>query len=109
MNLNEWAEEVHYLADINGWWEGAATGIIPEKLALIHSEVSEALEEYRNGNMEIYHAESGKPEGFGVELADAIIRILDLAAWLGLDVDQLVGAKHAYNGTRAYRHGGKLA
>lgn len=104
-------KEVHELAVSNGWWpEGTDSRIIPEKLALIHSEVSEALEEYRVGNLEACtFSESGKPEGFGIELADAMIRILDLAQFLGLDMEDLIRCKHEYNRQREYRHGGKWA
>ncbi len=102
-------EEIHSLAVEKGWWENAERNIIPEKLALIHSEISEALEAYRIGEMETYHDTNGKPEGFGVELADAIIRIYDLAGWLGYDLDELVDTKHQYNRARSYRHGGKIA
>lgn len=102
--------EVHQLAINKGWWENADFKIIPEKLALIHGEVSEALECYRDpAEFEDYISASGKPEGFGFELADAIIRILDLAGFLGLDMENLVLEKHAYNKSRSYRHGGKLA
>lgn len=102
---------VHQTAIDHGWWEGVTVGIIPEKLALIHSEVSEALEEYRKGDhplVETYFVgPDRKPEGFGVELADAIIRILDLAGYLGINMAEAVALKHNYNITRSYRHGGK--
>lgn len=106
-------DDVHQLAKDNGWWDDADIRIVPEKLALIHSEVSEALEEYRNGQMELYfpskYDDNPKPEGFGVELADAVIRIYDLCGYLGIDLDSLVELKHEYNKSRPYRHGGKLA
>jgi NTP pyrophosphatase (non-canonical NTP hydrolase) len=85
------------------------------KLALVHSEVSEALEELRKGNLEkgVYYnmadAPSAKPEGFGIELADAIIRILDIAESLRIDMEECVRIKTAYNSSREYRHGNKLA
>jgi len=111
MELSQIQTEVHKLAKDNGWWIDADVKIVPEKLALIHSEISEALEEYRNGQLDhLYYRESdGKPEGFGVELADAIIRILDLCGYLGIDVGELVQLKHEYNKSRPFRHGGKLA
>lgn len=126
-------KDVHKLANEKGWWEGKDISCIPEKLALIHSEISECLEEYRNGHPldEVYYptATSGyidpdsgqfcdwgpdntpewKPEGFGIELADALIRILDLAEFLDIDMEDLIQLKYQYNRTRSYRHDGKLA
>lgn len=110
---------------------------ITEKLDLIHSEISEALEELRKGRdpLEIYYSlttkEDGremvdhfvnqqfvkvhgvdkptlKPEGFLVELADAVIRIGDLAFLLGGDLQAAVEEKHEYNRTRPYKHGKKF-
>jgi NTP pyrophosphatase (non-canonical NTP hydrolase) len=78
------------------------------KLALVHSEVSEAVECARCGLLEWYE-EDGKPEGMVVELADAVIRIADLCEALGLDLESAIELKHEYNKTRSHRHGGKLA
>ena len=50
-----------------------------------------------------------KPEGVAVELCDAIIRILDYLAYMGVDVEAVLMAKHEYNKGREYRHGGKRA
>lgn len=47
----------------------------------------------------------GKPEGFGVELADTLIRILDVAGTYGLDLEQLVLDKMKFNSTREHKHG----
>lgn len=100
---------VHMTAVEHGWWEKATINIVPEKLALIHAEVSEALEEYRDQKMETYYSgDKRKPEGFGIELADAVIRIFDLAAWLGLDMGALIAEKHNFNLSRSYKHGGKV-
>ena len=127
MTVNEFAKEVHENAVAHGWWETARS--FPEVAALIHSEVSEALEEWRDGNPTIYgncsipggvcefkdscdkdeKADACKPEGVAVELCDAIIRILDYLAYMGVDVEAVLMAKHEYNKGREYRHGGKRA
>jgi len=107
MNLPSIQKEVHRLAIEKGWYETERT--IPELLCLIHSEISEALEEYRNGNDKFRIEDGGKPSGLPIELADAIIRICDMAEYLGFDLENAVVAKHAYNRTRPHRHGGKLA
>ena len=82
---------------------------IGEKLMLIVSEVAEALEEHRAGmplNGVVVMA-SGKPEGFLVELADAVIRIADLAGHACQDItfEVIVIQKMAYNETRPHKHG----
>lgn len=76
------------------------------KLCLAHGELSEALEEYRSNHMDLYYHD-GKPEGFGIELADAVIRIMDLAQMQNINLSDMVSLKQAYNRTRSYRHGGK--
>lgn len=105
--INEVAKEIHENAVKHGWWEEERG--FPEILALIHSEVSEALEEYRNGHraMEVYYGYDEKPEGIPIELADVIIRILDYCAYAGIDIDAAISEKHEYNKSRPYRHGGK--
>ena len=80
-----------------------------EKLMLTVSELAEALEELRAGKglTEIYYNfdRPDKPEGFPIELADAVIRILQLAAASDIDMDVAVAIKNAYNGNRPYKHG----
>lgn len=110
-SIAEWIEAAHALADYKGWWDTAhdEPPNIPEKLALIHSEISEALEEYRNGHpVDARRTENGKPEGFSIELADALIRIFDLCGYYGIDLEGAVRIKHEYNATRPMRHGGKV-
>jgi hypothetical protein len=49
-----------------------------------------------------------KPEGFPSEIADATIRLFSLAYELGIDLEEIMREKIAYNGTRAYKHGKKF-
>jgi NTP pyrophosphatase (non-canonical NTP hydrolase) len=98
----------HSMARERGWHDRALN--VPEKLALIHSEVSEALEAFRIGDMGLrVDAATGKPEGFDSELADVIIRIGDLAGILNIDLEEAIVVKMKYNATRPYRHGNKNA
>lgn len=80
---------------------------IPEKLMLITSELAEALEEYRgdvHGIRAIYASAGGKPEGFAVELADALIRIVELAEALQLPLITAIKVKQEYNEQRPMLH-----
>lgn len=52
-------------------------------------------------------AQSKKPEGVAVELADCMIRILDYCGRAGIDIEEVIQIKHEYNKTRPYKHGGK--
>ena len=99
----------HYTAKEKGWYDTERN--VPELLCLIHSEVSEALEEYRNGRApnEVYHGIGGKPEGIPIELADVIIRIADLCGRYDIDLTSALHEKLEWNQGRSYRHGGKKA
>ena len=92
---------IHVNAVHKGFWPDDRN--IPEAMALIHSEISEALEAYRSGNPPDDHL----PEfdGVTVELADAVIRILDLAGGLDLRVAEAIAAKMEYNTKRPHKHG----
>lgn len=109
--------DIHQNAVDHGFWEGPENANIPTKLMLIVSELGEALEEFRADRMDLWREQfrdedgvlhdHAKPEGFGIELADALIRILDLAAYLGLDMGALVELKMDYNAGRPHMHGGR--
>ena len=106
-------ERIHQ-GNVNaGWWTDLDTlqslaeecrirtrfgkALVAEKLALIHSEISEAMEASRKNLMDdkLTHR-----KGVEVELADAVIRILDLAGALELDLAGAIQEKLAYNAVR---------
>lgn len=68
-------EDIHTNAMEHGWWDDERTD--GEIFALVVSELSEALEEYRAGRDMVWYGDHGKPEGIAVELVDAVIRLLD--------------------------------
>lgn len=89
-----------------GWWEDLATGqakpkgnieLILSKLALVHSEVSEAVEGVRKGMMDDHLKHRPMVE---VELADAVIRILDICGHEGYDLAGAIMEKLEYNAQR---------
>ena len=132
MDLIKLMRECHQTARSKGWWRdaelpGASAAevhlapldqakvhkIVPEKLLLMHSEISEAVEEYRSGNNlgTISYGPEGKPLGYLTELADVLIRQLDLIKAQGLE-EQFIRAlaeKMEFNKTREFRHGNKVA
>ena len=112
MQINQLQKQVHELAVKKGWCDSQKwyarllrkIGIrirvkrsIPELLALIHCELSEALQEYRKGNM----------KKFREEIADAVIRILNMCGEWDINLQEEILKKHNFNKTRPYRHGNK--
>lgn len=120
---NGWRERVETFPT-----EQARTHAQITRLALITTEVSEAIEEIRVGRRpdethyshskdsaynehERYNRDgsSRKPEGVPSELADVVIRALDAADAWGIDLEAMIAEKLEYNAQRGFRHGGKTA
>lgn len=135
--------DIHETSSKHGWWQPQTPvpswaqrwlsklfGItLPEHnphgrtfgdvLVLVHSELSEALEEYRDGkdidcvefvssgrSTGVWEAD-WKPVGVPIELADAVIRILDACEEYDIDLEDAIMVKMAYNKQREFRHGNK--
>ena len=108
MEINKIAKEIHENAVAHGWWEEERS--LPEIIALCHSELSEALEAYRNHEPYVWIKKSmddEKPDGVAVELIDCVIRIFDYLQCREFDIEEIIRLKHEYNKTRSYKHGGK--
>ncbi len=88
---------VNGIAVEHGFWLRGVDedGMIPTKLCLIHSEVSEAMEADRTGNV----------DNFGEELADIVIRTMDLAYQLEYDLGEIIEDKIKRNDARPHKHG----
>ena len=95
------AKQIYKNAVEHGFWKGEVND--GERMALIHAEISEALEALRDGNpssnkiMEFINLEE--------ELADAVIRIMDYAFGKDLDIAGAILAKLEYNKSREFMHG----
>lgn len=108
MTVNELATKCHEDAKSLGWYDDGKTKSDLESLMMVVSELSEAVEELRMPEPKVmYEGDNGKPEGYGVEFADAIIRLLDLCAYKNIDIEGIMLTKLKFNLTRGYRHGNK--
>ncbi len=100
-HFHDMQNHVHQTAADKGFWDESRSH--GEAIALIHSEISEALEALRHGNP--FDEKCPAFYNVEVELADTIIRIMDLAAANHWDVAGAIVAKAAFNQTRPHKHG----
>lgn len=109
--MQELINKIHSQNVAAGWWTNLETGEcleskngekpkrnVPEMLCLIHSEISEAMEGYRKNLMDDKLTHRTMLE---VELADAVIRIMDMCGGLGLDLEGAILEKLEFNKNRA--------
>lgn len=116
MDIRTLQDQVHQNAKNKGFWDytpesdEAYRANVATKLLLIVSEAVEAMDEIRAGKSPStrYHSDGGKPEGFPSELADIVIRVLDLAGGLGVDLQDVIEEKMTYNASRDRLHGKKF-
>lgn len=119
--FDEMSKRVHQTAKDKGWWEDrenvlkgansqdayefAEIAVKLMNVSLVHSELSEAVENIRHG----CPPDDKVPEfsGESAEYADAIIRIMDLATYFGIPVARALVAKAEMNKGRGYKHGKK--
>lgn len=112
---------LHETALQKGWHNPSKT--FGEQIVMMHSELSEVIEEYRKSDgtpTRIYHShplkidldgniigDASKPEGVPIEFADLLIRVFDTAEYYGIDLFDAIFTKARYNLTRSQRHGDK--
>ena len=105
--INDLVKRAHDNSVKHGFWEKDRN--FGEVIALMHSELSEAFEEYRKGKgiNESYYEDGKKLCGIPSELADVIITIFDFCGGNDIDLEKIIIEKMEYNESRPYKHGGK--
>ena len=103
MSLDLLAQDCFEASKSKGFWDKESN--FGEAIALMHSELSEALEGRRKDLSDDHLPQYPM---WQVELADCIIRILDLCGGMQVPIGQIVDEKLAYNASREYMHGKKF-
>ena len=104
-HLSDLCNDIAYIAASKGFWDRV---YVLEKLALIASEVGEAIEAARSQSPQ-QSVKIPNHSMLAEELADIVIRVLDLATALDIDIPLAIVQKHRYNISRPRMHGGKKA
>lgn len=97
-------KQIHEAAKEKGFWPEDESPNIAEKLALIHSEISEALEADRQPEP-LPDKHCPDFNNFEIELADTVIRIFDLAGAKGFSLGTAMLTKIEANAKRPHKHG----
>lgn len=104
MTITELVNAAYATAKQKGWHDEDRNDA--ECIALMHSELSEALEAMRKPELKDTHLPH--LDAVGVELADTIVRIFDYCGMRNIDLETCVMEKMAYNLKRSHKHGGKV-
>ncbi len=117
MNINELMKQVHETAIQKRWWDEPQT--FGDLMILVVTEATKAHKHIRdfgekdvqriwaNSDPKTVFEGVAQPEGVPIELADIIIRTLDIAAHYNIDIETAIKVKMGYNKVRPARHGGK--